>query len=314
MNQYGAASHPFIFVIDFQKEHCLVCHHTQLDSRQVLFDINGFRNGHEPSLKRDSPVFESYPISFDDYLKAFENVKQQIQQGNSYLVNLTFETPIYSSQNLRSLFHSSPAKYKLMVDGQFLVFSPETFVRIESGKISSFPMKGTIDASIKQATEKILSDAKETAEHATIVDLIRNDLSMVAKNVVVERYRYIDTIFTHNKTLLQVSSEICGDLPIDYQSRVGDIIFSLLPAGSISGAPKNKTLKIIQQVESHRRGFYSGICGYFDGCNLDSGVMIRFIEQRDNQLFFKSGGGITNFSNPLLEYQEYMDKIYVPIA
>ena len=173
-------------------------------------------------------------------------------------------------------------------------------------------MKGTIDAGIKDAAQKILADNKEKAEHATIVDLIRNDLARVAQHVKVERFRYIDTIVTHRKSLLQVSSEICGDLPINYQEGIGDIIFDLLPAGSITGAPKNQTLDIIRQAETHKRGFYTGVCGYFDGQNLDSGVMIRFIEQRGQQLFYKSGGGITHFSNPVDEYREYIDKIYVP--
>jgi para-aminobenzoate synthetase component 1 len=85
-----------------------------------------------------------------------------------------------------------------------------------------------------------------------------------------------------------------------------------LPAGSISGAPKPKTLEIIKKIEDYERGFYTGICGYFDGNALDTGVMIRFIEQEGDQLFFKSGGGITSFSDAKTEYQEMIDKIYLP--
>jgi para-aminobenzoate synthetase component 1 len=314
MNQYGAEGHPFLFVIDFQKDHCLVCRPDEVASGALLYNFNGFSNGrgHQPPTSLSS--FQSSPISFCEYSKSFEIVKQQIRKGNSYLVNLTFETPLITTENLRQLYHYSAAKYKLLIDDQFLVFSPETFVKINRGKIASFPMKGTIDASTKNAAEEILSDTKEKAEHATIVDLIRNDLSTVAKQVKVKHFRFIDTIFTHHKTLLQVSSEICGDLPSNYQKVIGDIVFNLLPAGSVTGAPKNKTLDIIRQVETHRRGFYTGICGYFDGQNLDSGVMIRFIEQRDQQLFYKSGGGITHFSKPMDEYREYIDKIYVPTA
>ena len=153
---------------------------------------------------------------------------------------------------------------------------------------------------------------KEIAEHATIVDLIRNDLSVIAKNVRVNKFRYLERIHTNREPLLQVSSEIMGDLPEDQQYHLGDIIFALLPAGSICGAPKRKTLEIIEEVETHQRGFYTGICGYFDGRNLDSGVMIRFIQEHENKLFFKSGGGITSMSNLESEYQEYIEKIYVP--
>ena len=174
-------------------------------------------------------------------------------------------------------------------------------------------MKGTIDASLPSAYNQLMNDPKETAEHATIVDLIRNDLSMVAEQVSVTRYRYADILQTNSGSILQTSSEICGILPDDYRTRLGDIIFKLLPAGSITGAPKLKTMDIIAHAENYKRGFYTGISGYFDGNNLDSAVMIRFIEQQGDKLYFKSGGGITCRSNPESEYNEMKQKIYVPI-
>jgi len=94
---------------------------------------------------------------------------------------------------------------------------------------------------------------------------------------------------------------------------LGDIIFALLPAGSISGAPKTKTLEIIQLAEGYERGFYAGVCGYFDGKNLDSGVMIRYLEQESDGLTFKSGGGITAQSDLVKEYEELIQKVYVPV-
>ena len=113
-------------------------------------------------------------------------------------------------------------------------------MRIENGFIYSYPMKGTIDASLPDARERILADRKEEAEHATIVDLIRNDLSQVASEVTVSRYRYIDELQTNRGRLLQVSSEIRGKLPENWKASLGDILFRLLPAGSITGAPKKK--------------------------------------------------------------------------
>jgi para-aminobenzoate synthetase component 1 len=196
---------------------------------------------------------------------------------------------------------------------ELVLFSPETFVKIENGKIFSFPMKGTIDAGINNAEEIIINDQKEIAEHNTIVDLIRNDLSIVSQNVVVEKFRYIEKIETNDKHLLQVSSKIVGELPEDYRSNLGNIIFQLLPAGSISGAPKKKTLEIIKEVEPEPRNYYTGIFGIFDGNNLNSAVMIRFIEKINGQLYFRSGGGITYQSIMESEYQELIDKVYVPI-
>jgi para-aminobenzoate synthetase component 1 len=174
-------------------------------------------------------------------------------------------------------------------------------------------MKGTIDASVKNAREIIMRDQKEIAEHTTIVDLIRNDLSIIAKNVYVDKFRYIDKIKTNEKVLLQVSSRIVGKLERFYRGCIGDIIFSLLPAGSVSGAPKKRTVEIINDVEYYERGYYTGIFGYFDGDNLDSGVMIRFIENNNGNFCYKSGGGITALSNMRSEYLEMIDKVYVPV-
>ncbi|MEZ5145862.1 MAG: aminodeoxychorismate synthase component I [Bacteroidales bacterium] len=160
----------------------------------------------------------------------------------------------------------------------------------------------------------LMNDPKEIAEHNTIVDLIRNDLSMVAKKVRVKNFRYIDRIQTHERELLQTSTEITGELPADWNEHVGDILFRMLPAGSISGAPKQKTVEIIEEAEGYDRGYFTGVFGYFDGQNLESAVMIRFIEKQGEELWFKSGGGITSFSQCKKEYQELIEKVYVPIV
>ena len=100
---------------------------------------------------------------------------------------------------------------------------------------------------------------------------------------------------------------------IKRNEKIGDILTSILPAGSITGTPKKKTVEILKKIENYDRGFYTGIFGVFDGINLDSSVMIRFIQQEQNgELFYKSGGGITCDSNVNLEYQELIDKIYLP--
>ena len=173
-------------------------------------------------------------------------------------------------------------------------------------------MKGTIRADIPNADHIILNDYKERAEHHTIVDLIRNDLNRVATDVRVERFRYIDRLVTNRGEILQVSSQVTGNLPEDYLSRLGDLIFDMLPAGSISGAPKAATVRIIREAEKEDRGFYTGIFGYFDGKSFRSAVMIRFIEQQGNRLRFRSGGGITVNSDCSAEYQEVLQKVYLP--
>lgn len=314
MNRLGSEKIPFLFIIDFEMQNPIVFELDKIERNELLYFVEGEKNFDESVfLPQANFHFRKSPISRDDYSIMFYAVKENINLGNTYLINLTCQTPIEINLTLKEIFLLSSAKYKLWFKEKFVCFSPETFVKINDGKIKSYPMKGTIDASIFNAEEKILADKKETAEHYTIVDLIRNDLGIVSKNVTVEKFRYIDKIKTNQKELLQVSSEITGELEQNYSSKIGDILFALLPAGSVTGAPKEKTVEIILQNENYKRGFYTGVFGIFDGSNLNSSVMIRFIENTPDGLVYKSGGGITSFSNMELEYKEMIDKVYVPI-
>ncbi len=312
MNTYGKKKIPFLFIVDFEMEQPIILRFNEINSSNLLFNINGIKNYKEEQLSIKPVLFDRYPVSFDTYRKAFDNVISELNAGNTYLLNLTFPTKIETNLSLREIFYRSNAKYKLIYNDKFVVFSPETFVVIDGGIISAFPMKGTIDADIENAREMILQDKKETAEHNTIVDLIRNDLNTVARGVSVNNFRYIEKIETNYKSLLQVSSEVSGRLDDNYFEKIGEIIFSMLPAGSITGAPKKKTIEIIKQNEPYRRGYYTGVFGYFDGNKLESAVMIRFIENTGEGLIFKSGGGITSMSNCESEYEEMIDKVYVP--
>ena len=305
------------------------------------------------------------PPFYEDYERSFNIVKNNIMAGNSYLTNLTCRVPVSCNLSLEEIFHRAKGKYKLLLRRKrtqaedkahlkeenieenltpFVCFSPETFVRIKGGRIYSYPMKGTLDASLPNAEKQLMEDRKEAAEHATIVDLIRNDLSRVAENVRVDKYRYIDVLHTNKGDILQTSSEISGRLPEDYPHHLGKILDAQLPAGSITGAPKDKTMQIIQEAEGYDRGFYTGIMGIYDQGELNSAVMIRFIEEetspvdfeadgeknfnasegkgdeasegkRDEasrKLYFKAGGGITSKSDCRREYEEVIQKIYLP--
>ena len=170
-----------------------------------------------------------------------------------------------NQSDLKDIYCNSRALYKVWVKNRFVVFSPEIFVRMDEGMISSYPMKGTIDASVPDAERVILEDYKERSEHNTIVDLIRNDLNRVAERVDVKRFRYIDRLRVSRGEILQVSSEVTGRLTGDYYSRLGEIVFGMLPAGSISGAPKPSTLRIITQAERERRGFTRVFLGILMG-------------------------------------------------
>ncbi|MGE4289748.1 MAG: aminodeoxychorismate synthase component I [Salinivirgaceae bacterium] len=314
INSLASKNIPFLFIMAFDPGQNQVIPLTAIDPDKLLYQINQNTNTRKPMPVPGNKkvTFSKYPILFETYQKQFDQTMYHLKRGDSYLTNLTCQTPIECNLSLFEIYQRAKAKYKIWYRDEWVVFSPETFVKIEAGQIYSFPMKGTIDAALPDAETQLLKNPKEAAEHATIVDLIRNDLSRVATSVKVEQYRYIDKVKTNQGTLLQASSRISGNLAPDYKSRLGDILFELLPAGSISGAPKEKTVEIINQTESYQRGFYTGICGIFDGQNLDSGVMIRFIEKQNSQYYYKSGGGITVNSNAEDEYHEMIQKVYLP--
>lgn len=307
----GQEGIPFLFIIDYEMNNPVIMPLGDTAKNGVYYSVRGLRN-YEDRISTNKPLrFVKNPVAFNVYKKSFDKVMNQIRIGNTFLVNLTFATELETNWSLRRIFEKSSAPYKLLFRNKFVLFSPESFIKITGGKISSYPMKGTIDALIEKAAEIIMADGKEKAEHATIVDLIHNDLSIVAQDVIVEKYRYLEEIIAHDKRLLQVSSEITGTLDQDYQSKLGTLISRLIPAGSICGAPKDSTLKIIRESENYPRGYYTGVFGIFDGANLDSAVMIRFIEKNNGRLYFRSGGGITSNSDPEKEYRELIDKVYV---
>lgn len=307
LNTLGKKREPFLFISDFKAQKLEVILLKDLAQSDIEFSIqeNYSYKKHPHTLLFQAPDFKSYKLKFD-------KVIERIKAGETYLLNLTQSTKIESSQTLKEIYALANAHYKLRFKDKFVCFSPEKFIQIDKNVISTFPMKGTIDASIENAKQKILEDTKEMAEHIMIVDMLRNDLSIVSTDVRVEKFRYISEIDSGEKRLLQVSSHISGNLQENWQESVGTILKALLPAGSISGAPKRSTLEIIDQVEEYERGFFSGVFGVFDGESLDSGVMIRFIEKTSQGYIYKSGGGITLDSDVDSEYRELLDKIYFP--
>ena len=309
LNQWGADREPFLFLADFELEQVQAFRVKDLDPAELRFQ---FQSAAAQQVTSSTPLEWSahYP-SADRYAKAFSIVQDGLQRGDSFLLNLTFPSELKCNWSLEEIYHATDARYKLWWKDHFVVFSPETFVKIKDGRIYSYPMKGTLPGHLP--VDLLLNDPKEQAEHATIVDLIRNDLSQVAHKVQVANYRYAEHIATAKGGLWQTSSEISGELPANFQQQLGDLLFRLLPAGSISGAPKTETVRIIQRAEGQKRGFYTGIAAYWDGYQLDSCVLIRFIEKSPNGLRYWSGGGITAYSNVEEEYKELKEKVYLPL-
>lgn len=363
INRLANQDESFLFVINYQGDKAFIRQLSDINPEECLFDFEGRGNSSNEMKNNSEKIAEiSWQIApplYEDYERSFGIVKSNIMAGNSYLTNLTCKVPVSCNLSLEDIFHRAKGKYKLLlrrkrnqaedkvqqkkeeaqnkaykkediieeISNPFVCFSPETFVRIKNGRIYSYPMKGTLDASLPDAEKQLMEDRKEAAEHATIVDLIRNDLSRVAEDVRVDKYRYIDVLHTNKGDILQTSSEISGCLPEDYRNHLGEILDAQLPAGSITGAPKDKTMQIIHEAEGYDRDFYTGIMGIYDQGELNSAVMIRFVEEEaspsktekgknsevSRELYFKAGGGITSKSDCRKEYEEVIQKIYLPI-
>lgn len=314
INRLSQQKEPFIFVIDYAREHAYVSPLSEVDPAEMLYDFCGNSNAGTPEAINTTKVeMSSYPTDYQNYKKGFDIVMRSLEEGHTSLVNFTCATPVKLNIELKELFFRTKAMYRLWIRDRFTVFSPEIFVRIEGDKISSYPMKGTIDATLADAEEQIMNNPKEIAEHESVVKLLCDDLRTVANDVTVKRFRYIDRLDTNKGPILQTSSEIVGTLPHDHKANLGRIIFDMLPGGSIAGYPKAQSLKVIEEAENYNRGYYTGVAGIFDGENLDSTVLIRYIEQTPEGTIFKSGGGITVDSKPESEYDEMIKKVYIPV-
>ncbi len=310
INLLGQKHTPFLFIISYDKTKIFAQALDNLDE-DIFYKLENWRN--YPVEKQTGDfTFSKSPVDFSIYKKTMNTVLEEIRSGNTYLLNLTFKTPIETNYMLKEIFTYAQAKFKLYFKDEFICFSPERFIEIKENSISTYPMKGTIDANLPYAKESILADKKEMAEHVMIVDLMRNDLGIIGSDVKVERFRYLEKIRAGEKELLQVSSKITAQLPPDWKNNLGKLLKQILPAGSISGTPKRNTVNIIHRVENYDRGFYTGVFGLFDGESLRSSVMIRFIEKENDKLFYKSGGGITIDSDTASEYEELIHKIYLP--
>ena len=286
LNDFGQQRTPCLFIIDYKGENGHVFPLSELPS-DIQFSFS------EEKKADATPIpIEKHPVAYPEFEKAFNKVHSYLKNGDTELAS---------------------AKYKMLYKDDWVCFSPEIFVKIEDNLIKTYPMKGTISATIPDAEATLLHNEKEIDEHHKVVRLLSDDLQKVATNVHTTRFRYVDVIKKSTGDLLQTSSEIVGELPANWQEHLGDLLAAMLPAGSIAGAPKEKSVAVIDEAETYERGFYTGIAGVFNGKTVDSFVLIRFIERIGDRYFYKSGAGITAQSQPLNEYNEIIEKIYIPI-
>lgn len=353
MNQLGRERTPFLFIASFDTTKNIVVPLDEVNPLKIAYDFQGLHHNipafkeiysldsHTEAIEKVIPTWECHPPSFADYQKAFTPLMAELKNRTSNLANLTFPTPINCNLTLPEIFARTTAKYRIFLKDHFCSFSPETFITIKRNIIATYPMKGTINAALPDAKKILLENPKELDEHETVTTEALRDIRKVAQNARVSKFRYIDRVERGNGAILQTSSMIEGDLPADFHEQLGDLLFTLLPAGSITGSPKKMTIEILHQLETYQRGFYSGIAGIYDGEGLDSAVLIRYLEKSKKssetteskvkdakfstikpmqnheilfQYTFKSGGGITAMSDVKSEYDELIEKIYLPIS
>ncbi len=256
-------------------------------------------------------------VSQDEYCRMVERAKAYIRDGDIFqaVVSRRFESPYQGSllDPYRVLRTTNPSPYMVYmnIDGlEIMCSSPETLVRLQDGRLSTFPVAGSRPrgATVEEdrALEReLLSDEKELAEHNMLVDLARNDLGRISKTgsvkvtdyLMVHRYSRIMHITSRVESKLAPGRDAC------------DAIESLLPAGTLSGAPKIRACQIIQELEGAPRGLYGGALGYLDFTgNLDTCIAIRMAVKRDGVVRVQAGGGIVADSVPELEYEESGNK------
>lgn len=256
-------------------------------------------------------------FSKDEYFKMVEKAKEHIKEGNIFQVVLSnrFEADFKGSlfDAYRVLRTLNPSPYMFYFSGSDLEIagaSPETLVKLQNGKLFTFPLAGTRPRGATNEEDielenDLLSDEKELAEHNMLVDLGRNDLGKISKigTVTVDKYMSI-LRFSH---VMHIGSTVSGDI---CDGKTGlDAINAVLPAGTLSGAPKIRAMQIINELEKNKRGIYGGAIGYLDFTgNMDTCIAIRIAYKKKDKVFIRCGAGIVADSNPSSEYQECINK------
>ncbi len=328
INQLGSQRVPFICLFDIEQCQPQVWPVKEIIQDELLF-CTPLGSNYGPALPPKAEPYQTpakidslTPLCRQRYSRGFKIIQEGLRRGDSFLANLTFPVEINMKASLKEIFEQAAAPYRLWWKDHFVVFSPEAFIGIQGNTIRTWPMKGTILASHPRAEATLLDDKKEAAEHLTVVDLLRNDLGIIGRRVEVERFRYLQRIPSPAGDILQASSCIKAEIETDWHTRIGSLLASISPAGSISGAPKYKTMQLIAQAEAEPRGYYTGVFGHFDGQSFTSAVMIRFIENRPGGLpsapiapvlRFRTGGGITIYSQEQKEYDELHAKVRIPV-
>ena len=273
----------------------------------------------EKETKLTGKLLESPVPLFDkkDFCSMIEKAKLKIREGDIFQIVLSncFSAPFEGSlfQTYRILRTLNPSPYMFYFSGTDLEVagaSPETLVKLENGTIRTFPLAGTrprgkTKDEDQRLEEQLLADEKELAEHNMLVDLGRNDLGKISRfgTVQVEQFHSIQR-FSH---VMHIGSTVRGEIAPGYDAL--DAIEAVLPAGTLSGAPKIRACQLIHQLEQNKRGIYGGAIGYIDFTgNMDTCIAIRIAYRKNGRVYVRSGAGIVADSVPEKEYEECLNK------
>ena len=266
-------------------------------------------------LKLESDIRPQFPEA--EYCKMVEKAKHYIREGDIFQVVLSNPMRAKATGNLfdtyRVLRATNPSPYMFYFssdDIEIAGASPETLVKLEAGNLSTFPLAGTRPRGKTREEDReleagLLKDEKERAEHNMLVDLGRNDIGKISKigSVKVEKYMCVE----HFSHVMHLGSTVVGDLREDKDAV--DAVDAILPAGTLSGAPKFRACQIIEELEHSKRGIYGGAIGYLDFTgNLDTCIAIRLVYKKKGEICIRSGAGIVADSVPEKEFEECCNK------
>ena len=290
-------------------------HQTVNDLRQMKQLLKSGKKCEEPGGKLTGPVTPLFDRKH--YCNMVETAKQHIREGDIFQIVLSnrlsapFEGSLLNTYRVLRTINPSPYMFYFSgTDVEVAGASPETLVKLENGVLHTFPLAGTrprgkTEQEDKQLEKELLSDEKELAEHNMLVDLGRNDLGKICKfgTVAVEKLHSVER-FSH---VMHIGSTVRGEIREDKDAL--DAIEAVLPAGTLSGAPKIRACQLIGELENNKRGIYGGAIGYIDFTgNMDTCIAIRIAYQKNGKVFVRSGAGIVADSDPEKEFEECLNK------
>ncbi len=258
-------------------------------------------------------------VTKDEYCRLINKTREYIYNGDIFQAVIArrftakYEGSLIDAYRVLRTTNPSPYMVYLHIDGdEIMSTSPETLIRLQNGRLTTFPVagsrpRGKDDAEDAALEKELLADEKELSEHNMLVDLGRNDLGRICNFGSVEVTRY-KMIHRYSK-IMHICSQVEGDIREDKDAL--DAIASLLPAGTLSGAPKIRACEIIEELENFPRGVYGGALGYVDLTgNMDTCIAIRMAVKRGDTVIVTAGGGIVADSDPEKEYEESGNKAF----